>query len=437
MAFRPDLQRLRHGAVAATLRRGLYRWLVGDAPWPPRFIRPGANIGPVPPSRNVYVHLPFCQTICPHCPYNKIRHDPALVPGYRAALMGEIAAYLARSDALPVDTLYFGGGTPSLTPGLVEEVIAAFHARLTPDAQIAIEVYPLDATEALLERLRTAGVTRISLGVESLQDAMLKRLARRYTGAEALAAIDRAKRAGFEMVDANMIFAIPGQTREEVIADLATLIGHGIDQVSAYPLFTFAHTPAGRPRHSRDYARAEERVRLATQKSIARACREAGLARTSVWSFTRDGTSPYTTVTRADYIGFGAGAGSLGRGRMSFNTFPVAAYSAGWRRGPALVWQMTPGEARANWLYWSIYTLHIRAGAYRRQFARSLEADFGRILLLLRLTGMARRSGADHRLTERGAIWVHRVQSLFSLCGIDKVWTTCTREAWPDSVPVF
>lgn len=189
---------------------------------------------------------------------------------------------------------------PALPPKLVEEVIAAIHARLTPNAQIAIEVYPLDATDALFERLRTAGVTRISLGVESLQDAMLKRLARRYTGAEALAAIDRAKRAGFEMVDANMIFAIPGQTREEVIADLAILIGHGIDQVSAYPLFTFAHTPAGRPRHSRDYARAAERVRLATQKSIARACREAGLARTSVWSFTRDGTSPCTTVTRAD-----------------------------------------------------------------------------------------------------------------------------------------
>lgn len=122
---------------------------------------------------------------------------------------------------------------------------------------------------------------------------------------------------------------------------------------------------------------------------------------------------------------------------MSFNTFPVAAYSAGWQRGAALVWQMTAGEARANWLYWSIYTLHISAGAYRRQFARSLEADFGRILSLLRLTGMARRSGVDHRLTERGAIWVHRVQSLFSLYGIDKVWTTCTREAWPDSVPVF
>lgn len=437
MAFRPNFQRLRHGYMASAIRRGLYRWFVGDAPWPPRFVRPDAGTAPVPPSRNVYVHLPFCETICPHCPYNKIRYDPALIAGYREALLGEIAAYLARDDALQVDTLYFGGGTPSLTPALVEDVISSFRPRLAPGAQIAVEVYPLDATDALLQRLRTAGVTRISFGVESLQGAMLKRLARRYTGAEALAAIDRAKQAGFEMIDANMIFGIPGQTREEVIADLATLIGHGVDQVSAYPLFTFEHTPAGQPHHARSYAHAVEKVRLATQKSIARSCREAGLARTSVWSFTRAGTAPYTTVTRTDYIGFGAGAGSLGRGRMSFNTFPVEAYSAGWQRGPALVWEMTPGEARANWLYWAIYNLHISAGEYRRQFDRPLEADFGRILFLLRRTGMARRAGTDHHLTERGAIWVHRVQSLFSLSGIDNVWTACTRDAWPEAVPIF
>ncbi|HCQ64281.1 MAG TPA: hypothetical protein DIU07_03480 [Rhodobacteraceae bacterium] len=437
MAFRPNLQRLRHGSLASSLRRGLYCWLVGDAPWPPRFIRPDAEPAAVPPSRNIYVHLPFCQTICPHCPYNKVRYDPPLVLGYRAALLGEITTYLARDEALPVDTLYFGGGTPSLTPELVEDVIAAFRPRLEPGAQIAIEVYPLDATDALLGRLHAAGVTRISFGVESLQGAMLKRLARRYTGAQALGAIDRAKRAGFDMVDANIIFGIPGQTREEVIADLATLIEHGVDQISAYPLFTFEHTPAGQPHHSRDYARAVERVRRATQKSIAQTCRAAGLARSCVWSFTREGFSPYTTVTRTDYIGFGAGAGSLGRGRMSFNTFPVASYIAGWRRGPALVWEMTPGEARANWLYWAVYTLHVSAADYQGQFGRALEADFGRFLFLLRTTGMARRAGSDTRLTERGAIWVHRVQSLFSLSGIDRVWTVCTREAWPDAVPIF
>ena len=178
-------------------------------------------------------------------------------------------------------------------------------------------------------------------------------------------------------------------------------------------------------------------MRLATQKSIAQTCRAAGLARSSVWSFTREGTLPYTTVTRTDYIGFGAGAGSLAPGRMSFNTFPVAAYIAGWQRGPALVWEMTPGEARANWLYWAVYNLHISAADYHRQFGRALEADFGRFLFLLRLTAMARRAGPDTRLTERGAIWVHRVQSLFSLSGIDRVWTACTREAWPDAVPIF
>lgn len=437
MSFRPNFQRLRHTGAADALRRGLYHWLVGDAEWPPRFVRPGPDAEPVPASPNVYVHIPFCLTICPHCPYNKARYAPGLVPGYRAALQGEIAAYLARPDAQPVETLYFGGGTPSLTPDLVEDAIEAFRPHLVDGAQLAIETYPLDATEALLARFRAMGITRISLGIETLRAPMLKRLARRYTGAEALAAIDRAKAAGFDMVDANLIFGIPGQTRDEVLADLAEVLAHGVDQVSAYPLFTFDHTPAGQPTQAESYARAAERVRLATQKGISRLCRDTGLARSSVWSFTREGTLPYTTVTRTDYIGFGAGAGSLGAGRMSFNTFPVDAYTEGWHRGPALIWQMTPGESRANWVYWAIYNLRLDPEDYRAQFGRDLHHDFGRVLLALRAIGMASDDGETFRITEPGAIWVHRVQSLFSLCGIDRVWTRCTREAWPDSVAIF
>jgi len=122
---------------------------------------------------------------------------------------------------------------------------------------------------------------------------------------------------------------------------------------------------------------------------------------------------------------------------MSFNTFPVDACIAGWRRGPALVWQMTPGEARANRLRWAICNLHVSAADDHRQFDRPLEADCGRFLFLLRLTGMARRTGADHALTRRGAIWVHRVRSLFSLARVDRVWTHCTRDAWPAAVPIF
>ena len=122
---------------------------------------------------------------------------------------------------------------------------------------------------------------------------------------------------------------------------------------------------------------------------------------------------------------------------MSFNTFPVDAYSTGWARGPALVWEMTPGEARANWLYWAIYNLRLGSDDYAAHFGRALEEDFRWFLRGLRATGMARRAGPDHYLTERGAIWVHRVQSLFSLSGIDKVWTRCTREAWPETVPIF
>jgi len=422
--LRPDLTidflKLRHGIAARLIRSVLSRWLAGRNSWPLVFRAP-ADGAPAPPgeSSNIYVHLPFCRQICPHCPYNKVLLQPDLVRSYGLALEREVTAYLGRTGVPPVETLYFGGGTPSETPQLVEKIIERFHSRLVPRAEIGVEVHPADAKPALLERLHAAGVNRISLGIETFSPGLLRKLARRYTPEQATEAIVNARSAGFGCVDVNLIHGIPEQSPQDALNDARHCIDLDVDQISAYPLFDFACTPFGDKARIRKQGEFE---RLRAQKWISAACRESGLARSSVWSFTRPELSPYSTVTHEEYVGFGAGAGSKVAGVFTFNTFSVAEYANCSQPRSALVMEIDERLRRLHWLYWSIYRLHIDADEYRRLFDRRLRDDFGLLLDLLRLAGMARTIDGGWTITETGAIWVHRLQSLYSLTYIDDLW---------------
>jgi len=436
MEFSPNLQKLRHGLAAQVLRRLVYAWIVGDDDWPPKFVAADRRTARHIPSENVYVHLPFCETICPHCPYNTARFETALSRDYALALLREIDDYVQRSDAVPIRSLYFGGGSPSLTPRTVAAVIEAFRPLLIESAEIAIEVYPTHASPAALERFRSMGVNRLSLGIETLERSLLRKLGRRYSPDRARESVATAMAAGFELVDVNLIFGIPGQDCDRFLAGVGELLEMGVGQISAYPLFTFDHTPAGQPQRERRYARAGAGRRLAMQQGVSRVCRQAGLERTSVWSFTRQGRTAYTTVTRPDYVGFGAGAGSKSAERAAFNTFSVRAYTAAAPRAIALIHELSPRQRRADWLYWQIYNAHIDAAAYVERFGHAIEQDFGRLLRILCAFGYLRREASGYELTESGAIRVHRMQSVFSLNGIDAVWSACQRTSWPEEIRV-
>lgn len=430
-----DLQALRHASLASTVRRLVYGAIAGEG-WPPTFSRVAADAA-LPPvrSENVYVHLPFCESRCPHCPYTAFVTAPERQSAYAATLDREIRRYLASPEVPEITSLYFGGGSPSLTPETAERVIDRLAPHLAERPEIGIEMHPRHVRAPLLAGLRDAGVTRVSIGVETLDPALLRLLGRRYAPPEALAAIATARDAGFECVDVNLIFGIPGQTARDAETDAIACLELGVDQISAYPLFSFPYTPLGRAIADGKIQPAGDATRLDAQRRVSAACRSRGLVRTSVWSFTRPGVAPYSTVTRDGYVGFGVGAGSSQDGELRFNTFSLDAYLATEPTRPAL--RLLPSERfrRAHWLYWQIYRTSLDPARYRALFARELDRDFGTILALLPLLGLARRDAAGvWALTERGAVWVHRVQALFSLAYIDELWARAQSEAWPDAV---
>jgi oxygen-independent coproporphyrinogen-3 oxidase len=431
-------QLFRHSALAKRLRQGIYVAMIGKEGYPFVFERiVDGETARFPASPNLYVHIPFCRSICTHCPYNKVIFREMSYRAYGAALMNELAHYLARPDAPPIQTLYFGGGTPSMTPDLIQQVIQQAEYRFAEHVEIGVEVHPHDATIEQLHALKQSGANRISLGIETFQRELLRLLGRNYTPDQAEQAIQNARALGFECVDVNLIYGIPGQQMEGALADVRRCIALGVDHLSAYPLITFEHTRLGRLVREGKFREYGDRQRAQTQREIARLCLAQGFERTSVWSFTRAQAAAYTTVTRESYVGFGAGAGSKVDGEFWFNTFAVPEYSKLTQPRPAIRLKTSDKFRRLHWLYWQIYRTRIDARQYEAVFHRDLMRDFTVAITLMRLFGWLRREGAAFTFTDRGARWSHRFQMLFSLTFIDEVWTRCQREAWPERIVLY
>ena len=190
----------------------------------------------------VYVHVPFCVTRCGYCDFNTyVGSDAAGRTAYAAAAVAEVG--LARralgADAPAVDTVFFGGGTPTLLAAADLAAILATIARefgLAPGAEVTTEANPEDVGAATLAALRDAGFTRVSFGMQSAVAHVLATLDRRHTPERAAAAIADARAAGFEHVSLDLIYGTPGESDADWAVSLAAALGAGPDHVSAYAL---------------------------------------------------------------------------------------------------------------------------------------------------------------------------------------------------------
>ncbi len=204
--------------------------------------------GPEPrePGFGVYVHWPFCAAKCPYCDFNShVRHQPPDQARFAAAFAREIAALAGRAPGRTVNSIFLGGGTPSLmepaTVGAILDAVAR-HWPLSPDVEVTMEANPSSVEAERFRGYRAAGVNRLSLGVQALNDADLKFLGRLHDVAQALAAIEIA-RATFPRLSFDLIYARPGQTPAGWQAELAAALKLAADHLSLYQLTIEPGTP--------------------------------------------------------------------------------------------------------------------------------------------------------------------------------------------------
>ena len=190
----------------------------------------------------LYLHIPFCASICSYCNFNRGLLDDELKARYVDALATEVHR---AGDGSSADTIYFGGGTPSLlAAGEVEELVAACREAFDvhADAEVTLETNPETVSETAVQGWIDAGVTRISLGVQSFQDAELRRLGRCHTAARAREAIEQIQTGGCD-VSVDLMLWLPIQTREDCTASVETLVDVAPDHASLYMLELYPNAP--------------------------------------------------------------------------------------------------------------------------------------------------------------------------------------------------
>ena len=279
---------------------------------PIRLHRPGSISLTALPPLSLYVHLPWCLRKCPYCDFNSHERSGALPEAaYVDALVADLEAALPRVWGRRVHSVFIGGGTPSLfSPDAVERLLTDVRARLPlePGCEITLEANPGTFERERFHAFRAAGVTRLSVGVQSFDDAMLEAIGRVHDAAQARAAVAEAREA-FDTFNIDLMYALPGQSVEQLGADLDTALGFGPPHLSIYhltvePNTAFANAPPDLP----DADLASDMLDLIVQRTGAN-----GLARYEVSAFARTGHRCGHNLNYwqfGDYLGIGAGAHS-------------------------------------------------------------------------------------------------------------------------------
>jgi oxygen-independent coproporphyrinogen-3 oxidase len=268
-------------------------------------------------SVGVYLHVPFCERVCPYCDFAVVAARPLALADerrYVAALRRELAARRRAFDGRALASVYLGGGTPSLLePDSVAELVAAVRAAFPSHApvEVTLETNPGTLERARLPGFRAAGVTRLSVGVQSFDDTTLRRLGRAHRAAEACESLAAVRAAGFEAFSLDLIYGAPGQTLAGFAADVEAALGFAPDHVSAYELTIEAGTPFAHAAARGRLARPDEETVLAMQEQAEALLRAAGLLRYEISSYARPGREAVHNRRyweRRPVLGLGVGA---------------------------------------------------------------------------------------------------------------------------------
>jgi coproporphyrinogen III oxidase-like Fe-S oxidoreductase len=372
---------------------------------------------PAPPPDGeafLYVHVPFCHVLCPFCSFHRVAFRGGKAARYFASLRREIESY--RDAGFRFTGVYVGGGTPTVAPQELAATLDLIRASF-PVREISVETNPSDLTEEILDTLQAAGVNRLSVGVQSFDDGLLREMERyeRYGSRDAiLASLERA-RGRFTTLNVDMIFNLPHQSPVILETDLDTVIGSAANQVSFYPLMT---SDAVRRKMTARMGRLDRRrVRDYYQRILGRLRPE--FTASSAWCFSRgsgSGVDEYIAEA-GDYVGVGSGSFSYVGGSMYATTFSLNAYSDRIARGlPAITQRraMRLHEQMRYELLLRLFGLSMDRGWLERRFGGRFARGMAVEMAALRLAGAVVEDAQGYRLTGRGMyLWVLMMSAFF------------------------
>ena len=377
----------------------------------------------------LYVHIPFCKSICSFCPYCKVKYTPELCDRYIDALIQEIhmvgSQYASKKKTT---SLYFGGGTPALASDRMKEIIDALREHFIITEGIGVELHPDNVTVPVLSTLKAAGVTKISIGIQSFQKKFQRILGRNSVDSQVLKAA--LAEVPFETVSMDLIFALPEQTFEDLKADVDLAFRLGANHVAIYPFIDFTFTTSKVTAMSKK----EKRVLL---DAITNHCLQKGYTRDSIWTFSSEKQAKYSSMTRDNFLGFGCSATTLLKDQFKINTFSVEDYCRRIQDGTlatSLTIRFTLRQRMIYYLFWTAYSTKVSSRDFEAFFGVPLKRMYGAELKIAKLLGFLTEEKGVYQMTLKGAFYYHYYENFYTLAYIDKMWGIMREEAFPEEI---
>lgn len=355
----------------------------------------------------LYLHIPFCAAKCAYCDFASYPNRQDVWHGYMDALLDELRDWRPVLEDRELDTVFIGGGTPSLLPaGEIVRLLDGVRqcAPVRGDAEITMEANPGTLTEEKLKSCRTAGVNRLSLGAQAMDDRLLRGLGRIHTAKDVTAAVEMARRAGFDNVSLDLMYALPGQSMDDWMRTLDEAVALEPEHLSAYSLIVEEGTPLA-DRVARGMLNVpDDDAAVEMQRMAVDRLSEAGFARYEISNYARPGRECRHNIVywqRGDYLGVGCAAHSLMDGERFENPRGLEEYLSGTRRMNAV--RLTREDAMEETLMLSTRMCRgMDLGAYRREFGVDFCAGRERKLAQLTRLGLLECTDGFLRLTRRG-----------------------------------
>ena len=369
---------------------------------------------------SAYVHIPFCTQICYYCDFSKVFIKNQPVDSYLEHLLEEFRSY----DIQKLRTLYIGGGTPTALSAPQLEVLLdglTKNLDLSVLEELTIEANPGDLDADKIAVLKNSAVNRVSLGVQTFDDKMLKKIGRSHLEKDIYENIDRLKLAGFDNISIDLIYALPGQTMEQVKDNVATAIGLDIPHMSLYSLILENHTVFMNRMRRGKLPLPKEELEAEMFEYIIAELERSGFEHYEISNFSKPGFESRHNLMywdNAEYYGIGAGASGYINGVRYKNHGPIRHYLSAVEEGNARITEehLSQKEQMEEEMFLGLRKKSgVSMSRFEEKFGRSFEGLYGEIVRDLVQQGLMQIDGNRVRMTKRGLFLGDTVAERFIL----------------------
>lgn len=369
---------------------------------------------------SAYVHIPFCTQICYYCDFSKVFIKNQPVDSYLEHLLEEFQSY----DIQKLSTLYIGGGTPTaLSAQQLEVLLNGLTKNLDLSAleELTIEANPGDLDADKIAVLKNSAVNRVSLGVQTFDDKMLKKIGRSHLEKDIYENIDRLKLAGFDNISIDLIYALPGQTMEQVKDNVAKAIGLNIPHMSLYSLILENHTVFMNRMRRGKLPLPKEELEAEMFEYIITELERAGFEHYEISNFSKPSFESRHNLMywdNAEYYGIGAGASGYVNGVRYKNHGPIRHYLSAVEEGNARITEehLSQKEQMEEEMFLGLRKKSgVSMARFEEKFGRSFDGLYGEIVKDLVQQGLMQIDGDRVRMTKRGLFLGDTVAERFIL----------------------